>query len=63
MMDRTRSRLVIEAVYAEPTAPTTRVAARAVSQAIRDLAAFLGAQAIDYDPQRVPEAWRKDLTG
>ena len=63
VMDRARSRLRIEAVYAELSAPTTRVVARAVAGAIRDLAGFLKAEAIEYDNTRVPEAWRKDLSG
>jgi uncharacterized protein YcaQ len=63
LMDRARGRLLVEAVYAEPAAPMTRVAAKAVNQAIHDLAGFLGASAIDIDSQRVPEGWRKDLRG
>jgi uncharacterized protein YcaQ len=59
--DRARNRLVIEAVYAEPGAPMTRAAARAINGAIHELAAFLGADAIDYDLKRVPDGWRKDL--
>jgi uncharacterized protein YcaQ len=60
-MDRAAGRLRVNAVYAEPNAPATRATAKAVAGAINDLAAFLGATAIDYDPQRVPEAWRRDL--
>ncbi|MEP7356966.1 MAG: crosslink repair DNA glycosylase YcaQ family protein, partial [Anaerolineales bacterium] len=47
-MDRAAGRLKINAVFAEPDAPTTRVAAKAVAGAIRDLAGFLGATAIEY---------------
>jgi uncharacterized protein YcaQ len=61
LMDRAAGRLQVNAVYAEPNAPTTRATAKAVAGAIRDLADFLGATAIDYDPQRVPDAWRRDL--
>jgi uncharacterized protein YcaQ len=53
---------MVNAVYAEPDAPVTRKTARAVAEAIEDLAAFLGARRIDYDARRVPEAWRRDLT-
>ena len=60
-MDRAAGRLKVNAVYAEPSAPATRVTAKAVAAAIQDLAAFLGATAIDYNPQRVPDAWRRDL--
>jgi uncharacterized protein YcaQ len=60
-MDRAAGRLKVNAVYAEPNAPTTRAAAKAVARSINDLAAFLGATAIDYDTQRVPDAWRRDL--
>jgi uncharacterized protein YcaQ len=61
MMDRNRNRLTIEAVYAEPGAPMTRAAGKAVAGAIRELAAFLGAEGIDIDAKRVPEGWRRDL--
>jgi hypothetical protein len=61
LMDRAAGRLKVNAVYAEPNAPTTRATAKAVAGAISDLAGFLGAAAIDYDPQRVPDAWRRDL--
>jgi uncharacterized protein YcaQ len=61
LMDRANRRLVVEAVYAEPGAPMTRVTGKAVNQAIQDLAGFLGAEAIEIDPKRVPEGWRKDL--
>ena len=61
LMDRAAGRLKVNAVYAEPNAPATRAAAKAVAGAIGDLAEFLGATAIDYDPQRLPESWRRDL--
>lgn len=47
-MDRKQKRLVINAVYAEPGAPSTRAAAQAIADAIGELARFLGAQTIDY---------------
>jgi hypothetical protein len=60
-MDRTNGQFVVNAVYAEPDAPKTRAAARAVAAAIEDLASFLGAKEIVYDRKRVPAAWRRDL--
>ena len=63
MMDRARGRLNIEAVYAEPGAPLTRATGQAVAGAIQELAGFLGAKSIEYDGKRVPDAWRKPLTG
>ncbi len=59
-MDRANARLTVNAVYAERDAP--KAAARAVVDAIQDLAAFLGAKEIVYT-RRVPAAWKRDLTG
>ncbi len=56
-MDRKNGILNINAVYAEPDAPMTSEAARAISDAIKSLATFLGAKEIVYT-ERVPEAWR-----
>ena len=60
-LDRQNGRLAINAVYAEPGAPADRVTARAVAQAIEDLAGFLGASDIAYDRRRVPAAWKREL--
>ena len=60
MMDRARSRLTINAVHAEPDAPTTQESARAVAAAIEDLAVFLRATEICFT-ERVPPAWRTAL--
>ena len=60
-MDRAAGRLRVNAVYAEPNAPTTRKAAKAVAASINELAAFLGATAIEYDPARLPASWKKEL--
>jgi uncharacterized protein YcaQ len=46
--DRTRRRLVINAIHTEPGAPAGTETRRAIAGAIEDLAAFLGARAIDY---------------
>ena len=59
-MDRLNGRLNVNAVYAEPDAPRSPVAARAISGAIKDLAAFLGAREIVYG-RRIPPAWRGAL--
>ncbi len=59
-MDRAHGRLTINAVYAEPDAPATREAARAIAAAIRELAQFLGATDIVYG-RRVPSIWKRDL--
>jgi uncharacterized protein YcaQ len=45
-MDRLRGRLTLNAVHAEPDAPTTKRSARAVERAIEELGAFLGAKEI-----------------
>ena len=46
--DRSRRRLVVNAIHTEPAAPTGAETRRAITGAIEDLAAFLGARAIDY---------------
>ena len=61
LMDRGKSRLRINAVYAEASAPADRATARAVAGAIDELAGFLGAAAIDYDARRLPAGWKKEL--
>lgn len=60
-MDRERRALRVNAVYAEPDAPTSRAAGRAVAGAIEDLAAFLGAREILYNSRRVPAIWKRAL--
>jgi len=60
VMDRTRQRLTINAVYAEPDAPMTTETARQTAQAINELGSFLGAREIVYG-RRVPAAWRSVL--
>jgi uncharacterized protein YcaQ len=57
VMDRTRQRLTINAVYAEPDVPTTTETARQIAQAINELGSFLGAEEIVYG-RRVPAGWR-----
>jgi uncharacterized protein YcaQ len=59
-MDRARGVLRVKAVHAEPGAPVTRGAGRAVAGAIEDLAGFLGARQIEY-PNAVPAGWRPAL--
>lgn len=61
LMDRARGRLQVNAVYAEPSAPAGRATGRAVATAIQELAAFLGATAIDYDSSRLPASWKREL--
>ncbi len=60
-MDREHGRLVVNAVYAEPSRSTPKGAGRAVAGAIEDLAAFLGAQEILYNSRRVPAIWKRAL--
>ncbi|HVC30566.1 MAG TPA: crosslink repair DNA glycosylase YcaQ family protein, partial [Steroidobacteraceae bacterium] len=59
-MHRRQKLLTINAVHAEPEAPRTKKAARAVAGAIEELGAFLGAREIVYS-DRVPEAWSAAL--
>lgn len=59
-MVRDQDRLAVEAVYAEPDAPSDRATGRAVAAAIEELAAFLGAREITYG-RTVPPAWKPAL--
>lgn len=58
LMDRERNVLQVNAVYAEEGAPK---AGRAVRGAIESLAAFLGADEIEYNKRKLPAAWKRDL--
>jgi uncharacterized protein YcaQ len=60
-MDRERGVLMINTVYAEPDAPNSRSVSRVVATAIEELAEFLGAKDVEYDPKRVPPSWKRDL--
>ena len=57
VMDRTRRRLKINAVYVESNAETTNEAGQMVTDAIESLGAFLGAEKVIYSRQ-VPAAWK-----
>jgi hypothetical protein len=59
-VDRARSRLVVKAIHAEPTAPMTLRAGRAIGGAIQNLAGFLGATALDVTGS-VPDPWGRGL--
>ncbi|HTP09526.1 MAG TPA: crosslink repair DNA glycosylase YcaQ family protein [Anaerolineae bacterium] len=59
-MDREHDRLHIHAVHAEKDAPLNRKTARAIRDAIEDLATFLGATEIHYT-HLVPSSWQRDL--
>ena len=59
-LDRKSGRLTVHAVHAEPGAPDGPEAARAVADAVADLARFLGAREIAYAGP-VPEGWRAAL--
>jgi uncharacterized protein YcaQ len=61
LMDRAKGQLRINAVYAEAGAPADQATGQAVAGAIRELAEFLGATAIDYDARRLPAAWKHEL--
>jgi hypothetical protein len=56
VMDRTRHRLTINAIYAEPDAPKTTDTAQQIAQAINELGSFLGAEEIVYR-KRAPAGW------
>jgi uncharacterized protein YcaQ len=58
LVDRERGVLNINTVYAEPDAPKTRAAVRAIRASIEELAAFVGASDIAY-PKRIPRGWER----
>jgi uncharacterized protein YcaQ len=59
-LDRAHGRLEINAVYAEPHAPASRQAAKAIAHAVESLADFVGATDIAYSRQ-VPSMWKNGL--
>lgn len=58
--DRERSRLLVHNVVPEPGVRADRASATAVSTAVQDLAAWLGATSVEV-AGRVPVAWRRAL--
>jgi uncharacterized protein len=60
LMDRKQSKLMVNAVYAEPDAPMNRKTAQSVAGAIESLATFLGAKTIEYTGL-VPDGWKSAL--
>ena len=60
LMDRSKERLVINSVHAEPTASADKEAAPKIAEAIQRLADFLGAKEVKYS-SHVPAAWRSSL--
>lgn len=59
-MNRKTGRLMINAVYAEPHAPSSDRVARDVAKTIKELGAFLGAKEICYS-SKTPVTWKKHL--
>jgi uncharacterized protein YcaQ len=59
-MNRKTGTLVIHNVYAEESAPVNARVGKAVAAGIAEMAAFAGADRIDYAGQ-VPEGWKKAL--
>jgi uncharacterized protein len=57
LFDRKRERLFINAVHAEPAAPTTPRVVKGIGSAIQDLAGFVGAKDIEFVGP-VPDGWR-----
>jgi uncharacterized protein YcaQ len=60
LMERSKERLLINSVHAEPTAPGDKEVASKIGDAIQRLAEFLGAKEVAYS-SRVPAAWRSSL--
>ena len=60
VMERSKERLLINSVHAEPKEPGGREVARKIGDAIHRLGEFLGAKEVAYS-SRVPAAWRSSL--
>jgi hypothetical protein len=58
--DRENSRLIVRRVVREPGVKADAATTGAVSNAVHDLAAWLGAERVDVD-RSVPPAWRRAL--
>ena len=59
-LDKESGTLYINAVHAEPGAPTDREVSEAIGEAISRLATFVGARRVVYTP-RVPSGWKRSL--
>jgi uncharacterized protein YcaQ len=59
-LDRKNKTLLINAVYAEKSAPETNEAGKAVGSATEALADFLGAKNVVYS-QKVPDMWKSSV--
>ncbi len=59
-MERSKERLLINSVHAEPTAPGDKEVASKIGETIERLAEFLGAKEVVYTAH-VPKAWRNSL--
>ncbi len=59
-MDRTREKLQVNSVYAEPGAPADKDVSAAIGDTIQRFAEFLGAKEVAYGPH-VPSAWKASL--
>jgi uncharacterized protein YcaQ len=56
--DRKAGRLIVNRIFAEPEAPVGRESGAAIASSLRELAEFLGAEAIDMAAE-APPAWKK----
>lgn len=60
-MDRKTGTLHLNAVYAEPDAPSDPATGQAIASAITNLARFLGARDVVYSSEHIPPGWRQAL--
>jgi uncharacterized protein len=60
LMDRKKTRLRINAVHAEPKAPTDKEISKGIRDVIEQLSEFLGAEEVVY-AKRIPRFWRSSL--
>jgi len=59
-LDKEKRRFQVNALYAEPGAPTAQAVATEIREELDDLAAFLGANSVAFT-SRVPSVWKAGL--
>ena len=60
LMEKSKERLLIHSVHAEPGAPSDKEVASKIGDSIQRLAKFLGAREVVYS-SRVPAMWKSSL--
>jgi uncharacterized protein len=59
--DKTRGKLMVNSVHAEPGAPSDKEVATRIGETMEELAEFVGMKEVEYTA-RVPRAWKNSLS-